>query len=134
MLYATAFSCHPSLAPNTPGHLCHSGSPMPSLPATLASSARTPLFIFEVACSSSPGVVGFSRTPPQTAARPGQPPWHLLRLSLLLPLSDTLSSGSPPQPRLGTAHLLCPGVCNSDDQPYTLLSSSPNLLRHLRIL
>lgn len=63
MLYAIAFSCHPSLAPNTPGHLCHSGSPMPSLPATLASSARTPLFIFEVACSFSPGVVGFSRTP-----------------------------------------------------------------------
>lgn len=33
-----------------------------------------PLFIFGMAFSFSPGVVGFSRAPPQTAARPGQPP------------------------------------------------------------
>lgn len=70
---------------------------------------------------------------PQTA-RPGQPPWHLLRLLLLLPPSNTLSSGSPPQPTLGTAHLLCPGMWDSNNQTHTLLSSSPNLLRHLESL
>lgn len=117
--------------------------PWPSLscrqPQALASLPQW-LLLHVLLCSffkwlapSPQGLWASPGPPPQTAARPGQPPWHLLGLLLLLPSSNTLRSGSPPQPRLGTAHL-CPGMWNSDNQPHTLLSSSPNLLRHLGIL
>lgn len=104
-LSTTATSCHPLLAPNpqVPGLQMplelagHSwlalpyGSPVPSLPATHASSTR---LLFRLQALPPCGLWASHGPPPWGTATPGQRHWH--QLGLLLKLLWSLPNTSVP--------------------------------------